>query len=324
MWQAIRPRTLKQLSFVRGFHQQSIIRAHELSKRAIVKVWGTDASPFLQGLMTNDIKHLDEDGNLSMYCMFLNTQGRVLYDAIIYSQRENGSYLLECDATYAQQLAKHLTMYKVRRKVNVAVDDTFKPWVFFDQPPDDLTREALVSRDPRVKELGWRVLINSEKTHTQLANCVVDKVDHYTELRYKLGVGEGADDMPIGACFPLECNCDYLHGVSFHKGCYLGQELTARTYHTGVIRKRVMPIVLQHPCELLEKDATITDETGHKVGKLRSYLSGTTYGLGLLRIQQVLAAKELKVDSNLITTHRPSWWPIEAPKERSQLDASSH
>ncbi|KAI9559684.1 hypothetical protein GHT06_013689 [Daphnia sinensis] len=326
MWRRVQVVNLRALvaRSVRLVHQQCVVNAQELKERGIVKVSGKDAGPFLQGLMTNDIKHLDEKTKYSMYCMFLNTQGRILYDAIIYSPKESDSYLIECDTECLQPLVKHLSMFRVRRKITVAVEEKLRPWVLFDQPPEDLSKEVILSKDPRVKELGWRVLIDSDRSLSQLIqNLHVENADRYTELRYQLGIGEGYKDMPPGTCFPLEYNCDYLHGVSFHKGCYLGQELTARTYHTGVIRKRLMPVVFQQPLDPVNLETTVTDENGSRVGKLRGYLDGSIYGIGLLRIQQVLSASQLKIGTNLINTHRPTWWPIEAPKDRTQLDSSS-
>lgn len=326
MWRSIKAVALRSLttSSVRCVHQKCIINAQELTGRAIVKVSGVDAGPFLQGLMTNDIKHLDEEDNPSMYCMFLNPQGRILYDTIIHSAKESGCYLIECDKECTQSLAKHLTMFRVRRKVVVTVEESLKPWVLFNQPPEDLNNQVILSKDPRAKELGWRVLVDSNKSLSNLVeNLCVENIDRYTELRYKLGVGEGSRDMPPGTCFPLECNCDYLHGVSFHKGCYVGQELTARTYHTGVIRKRLMPVVFQQPSNSIQLDSTISDENGRRVGKLRGYLQGSVYGLGLLRIHQALSSSQLIIDSNPIQTHKPNWWPIEAPKDRTQLESSS-
>lgn len=299
--------------------RQCHIKAQELKNRTIAKVSGPDAGQFLQGLMTNDIKHLDEEDSASMYCMFLNTQGRVLYDAIIHSDRDLTSYLVECDTECSVALAKHLTMYRVRRKVTVTVEDSLRAWVLFDQPPEDLIKKTICSRDPRVKELGWRVVV--DKDLTRLADDIrLEGKDRYTELRYQLGVSEGCRDMPSGTSFPLECNCDYLHGVSFHKGCYLGQELTARTYHTGVIRKRMMPVVFQNAVPLSpsadDQSAAkiVTNENGTKVGQLRGSIAGSVYGLALLRMHQSLSSSQLAIDSHPITTHKPSWWPIEAPK----------
>jgi len=292
-------------------------KAQELKSRAIVQVQGPDAAQFLQGLMTNDITHLENDENKSLYCMFLNTQGRILYDSIIYNGREEGTYLVECDRDCASALVKHLSMYKIRRKVSVAVNESLKTWILFGEPPQSFAKEDLItSRDPRTAELKWRVVGREFGNDIEMVTT-----DEYTELRYRLGIGEGVADLPPGKSLPLECNCDYLHGVSFHKGCYIGQELTARTHHTGVIRKRLMPLRFDGP--LPSVDSIIRNETGRKVGKVRGVLPGSLNGLGLMRIQESVASLRLEIDSNAVTTHRPQWWPVEAPEDRSLLENSN-
>ncbi len=95
--------------------------------------------------------------------------------------------------------------------------------------------------DPRLEELGWRVLLGPGQELRPKENLELSEESEYKSLLYALGVGEGVADFPTGNSFPLESNGDYLHGISFQKGCYIGQELTARTHHTGVIRKRLMP-----------------------------------------------------------------------------------
>lgn len=291
-------------------------KAQQLTSRAVIRVSGPDAGPFLQGLMTNDIRHVEEENVQSMYCMFLNNQGRILYDALIYRGLSPGDFLVECDDECQSALLKHLTMYRIRKKVSVSPGSDLGVWALFEQPSTLKEGDFIVTRDPRMKELGWRVVGCKNLLNETLSSI---HEDEYSRLRYSLGVGEGARDLPPGTSFPLECNCDYLHGVSFHKGCYLGQELTARTYHTGVIRKRLMPLTFASPPEDLSVGNPVHDEKGSKIGKLRALTPGSVYGLGLLRIQQALSAVKLTVESSPVRTHRPSWWPIEAPKDRSQL-----
>ena len=291
-----------------------------LNHRSVIRVNGTNAGAFLQGLMTNDIQHLEEEQNKSMYCMFLNTQGRILYDTLIYRGKNQEDFLIECDSRCATPLLKHLLMFRVRRKVSAVIEEQLKIWTLFEEPPQTLLESSVtvISPDPRTKELGWRVISDSTPSNIH----ILDE-DKYTILRFKLGIGEGMDDLPPGTCFPLESNCDYLHGVSFHKGCYLGQELTARTYHTGVTRKRLMPLVFQNilPSKPhLTIGASVTSEGKTNVGKLRSLVPNSPYGLGLLRIQQALSSSNLEVESLPVSTHRPSWWPLEAPKDRNQLE----
>ena len=102
-----------------------------------------------------------------------------------------------------------------------------------------------------------------------------------------------------------------MHGVSFHKGCYIGQELTARTHHTGVVRKRLMPLEFDQPLKTQTEE--ILDSEGKSAGKVRNIVGNV--GLGLLKIDQVLSSPSLTVDGVTSKTWKPSWWPIEAKKK---------
>lgn len=296
---------------------RSIIKRNysQLLQRSLIQVGGPDAAPFLQGLMTNDIHHLEDATNKSLYCMFLNVQGRILHDALIYPF--NSSFLIETADQGGKDLLVHLNRYRIRRKVTLSLLDpnVWRVYHVSDESFENRSTDGvqIVSRDPRVKELGWRC-VTTNTFQEQLVDGA--EIDRYTELRYRLGVSEGAGDLKIASSFPLECNCDYLHGVSFHKGCYIGQELTARTHHTGVVRKRMMPIKFESPpIDGVDIDAPILNEKGANVGKVRALTKNGLYGLGLLRVQQALTASELRIGNLKISTERPAWWPIEAPKE---------
>ncbi|XP_001651016.2 putative transferase CAF17, mitochondrial [Aedes aegypti] len=302
-----------------------------LESRSILGVRGSDAVPFLQGLITNDMNHLLR-GSTSMYAMFLNTSGRVLYDSLIYrvDEKVGQHFLVECDTSVVEQLAKHLNLFRVRKKVEITKTD-MKMWVAFtaqnsthDQSPNIALKKAdingtLIFKDARLPELGYRLLTNSSTVLNDLKTHFSDEIDSpqngsFVQHRYSLGIGEGVINLPPGKCFPLENNCDYLHGVSFHKGCYIGQELTARTYHTGVIRKRLMPLIFDQPvdCGLLPEDAEIKTMEGQTVGKLRGYHK--TFGLGLLRIEKVISS-QLMIAGNTYhcKTFKPDWWLKEQP-----------
>ena len=109
----------------------------------------------------------------------------------------------------------------------------------------------------------------------------------------------------------LQLLTDYLHGVSFHKGCYLGQELTARTHHTGVIRKRIVPLSLsdEAPQSLTDnlEEVNVVTEAGKKVGKIKR-IQGRV-GLGLLRLKETFEAEKLTVDGITVKALKPGWWP---------------
>ncbi|XP_046480006.1 putative transferase CAF17 homolog, mitochondrial [Neodiprion pinetum] len=335
-----------------------------LSKRSLLRVSGTESSSFLQGLITNDMRHLDE-GKASMYTMFLNTKGRVMFDAILYRTHEIGVYLLECDSRALMSVQKHLKLYRVRRKIDIDdLSNEMKVWALFDPdkasieswnaganitkkiklegqifPCDSLVdivdtssskviENIRIYPDPRFSGLGFRILSDlGTQTGDIVARIDPDTVESkevstgYRSLIYKLGIGEGCDDLPPGKALPLESNCDYLHGVSFHKGCYIGQELTARTYHTGVVRKRLMPITLESsPPEPIQYDQSITDESEKSIGKLRGHVNEN--GLGLVRIAEALTAQSLRISGLKGKALKPVWWPQEAPKESASIGKS--
>ncbi|KFB49913.1 hypothetical protein ZHAS_00017944 [Anopheles sinensis] len=327
---------------------QKPLTLQPLADRSFIRVHGTDSASFLQGLMTNDMRHFEHCG--AIYSMFLKANGRVFCDALIYKRPkgEQHDYLLECDSSVAVRLEKHLRLYRLKKKVDVVADETFRLWVAFrdgvtheetpsseetssDKNLPDATDQLHPFRDPRLTRLGYRVLSSNgteNEAMEQLHKMFPGASDSsnplsYTAFRYALGVGEGGENLPDGKCFPLECNCDYLHGVSFHKGCYIGQELTARTYHTGVIRKRLMPLEFNEPLPPVSRDvppealrdAEIKNRDGAVVGKLRG-LAGNL-GLGLLRIEKVLPDGQLSLnvagvsDPIACRTRKPFWWPKE-------------
>lgn len=124
------------------------------------------------------------------------------------------------------------------------------------------------------------------------------------------GMPEGVRDLPPGEALPLESNLTFLNGISFSKGCYIGQELTARTHHTGVIRKRLMPLSLSVPLENLLPGGAIESPQGKPAGKLRSGVG--KLGLGLVRLNH--AKETLRVSSTqggkvTLTASVPDWWP---------------
>jgi len=326
-----------------------------LDKRQLFRINGPDTPKFLQGLITNDIDHLDHrigTGARSIYALLLNSQGRVLYDVIIHKTTDVSSpledhqcdLLVECDKASAPDLIKHLKIYRLRKKLEITdLSGELEPWVVFPDPEDfspaeisfethrahdpetvtnvgcveaPVVKDGSVYKDPRLTALGWRVIL-PKGSDCQLEHTADMSSSKYIGLRYKLGVGEGVTDLPPGNCFPLESNADYLHGVSFHKGCYIGQELTARTHHTGVIRKRLMPLVFDKPVEddRLSPDSGMETSKGQRVGKFRGRTG--VYGLGLLRVAESLAADCLRVKDvdNAVGTFKPFWWPVELPKE---------
>lgn len=343
-----------------GGHQRYAVRhgstqidgktLEHLSDRGVLRVSGNEASAFLQGLITNDIQHLEE-GAPNIYTLFLNIRGRVMCDAIVYKSEETNLYYVECDSQIIESLQRHLKMYRVRRKIDIEyVGDKINVWSMFGStnhlgngvasndmgkhklegmifPCGTLNNKAskfvdnvMIYEDPRLPDLGLRILAESRVDgheiikHLNTDVTLLKNLGDYKAFRYKLGVGEGIHDLPPGKALPLEINCDYLHGISFHKGCYIGQELTARTYHTGVVRKRLMPLLFDDVVDKpLGYDEKILNESGNAVGKFRGCV--TKYGLGLMRINESLSARQLNVSGINVKIVKPAWWPQESQKE---------
>ncbi|XP_059053367.1 putative transferase CAF17 homolog, mitochondrial [Achroia grisella] len=314
----------------RHVHTQNSRILYPLESKKLLKINGNDAPVFLQGLITNDMRHFEE-GARSMYAMFLNNKGRVLYDTLIHKW-VNDAFMIECDKNVHSMLQRHLKLYKLKRLVDIEdVSDQFRIWALI-SPIEKIDTQIEykskidIYKDPRLSDLGYRVVSSKSINETQIVDILGNdvKIDYdengYKYLRYSLGVSEGAKDLPPGMCFPLEVNCDYLHGVSFHKGCYIGQELTARVYHTGVIRKRIMPLKFNNKInDSLEQDTVITlsGQTKSNIGKLKSYI--WDYGLGLVRIKEALDVKVVRVGKHTAEIIKPVWWPLEAPKEKVVL-----
>ncbi|KAF4523772.1 hypothetical protein B566_EDAN013600 [Ephemera danica] len=306
--------TIKSRTYSSG---SSVVTCIErLTKRSLLRVSGNEAAPFLQGLITNDMRHLEE-GSPAMFCVFLNTKGRVLYDSIVYHPpRENDVFYVECDADASPALQRHLKLYRVRKKIDIEdIGNTNTIWVAYGETGIESKNDDLfIVRDPRLKDLGYRIIA---PTTIDVVSDLGGKISNdYENMRYRLGVGEGTEELPPGNCFPLEVNCDYLHGVSFHKGCYIGQELTARTHHTGVVRKRLMPLQYERCQDLPQPDSIVLGPGERNVGKVRK-LNAQGHGLALLRVAEVLKSPDdLLVGTLQVKTQRPSWWPAEVSKDR--------
>ncbi|XP_015669779.2 putative transferase CAF17, mitochondrial [Protobothrops mucrosquamatus] len=302
-----------------------------LSHRALLRLQGPETIPFLQGLLTNDVTPFAEVGGVApraLYAHALNVQGRCLYDVIAYRLHENKQeephVLLECDAGLLDSFRKHLKLYKIRRKLDLSPCPGLSLWAVIPKEPSEglpkqnADQAVVLTADPRVKIMGWRLIIRKEVNPLEIfPGCRLGELKDYHRHRYQQGVPEGTKDLPYGTALPLESNLVYLNGVSFTKGCYIGQELTARTHHMGVIRKRLLPIQLLPlmPFESLTEGTEIVTESGKSAGKFRA--GENEFGIALLRLATTKGPLRLKLadDSQVtVTASIPKWWPQPANK----------
>ncbi len=185
-----------------------------------------DVPAFLQGLVTNDVK-----GALPVWTALLSPQGKVLFDFLVWP--DGDGLLLDCEASAADALAKRLTLYRLRRKIGIArADDLAVHW------ENHLGDGG--ARDPRLSALGQRWIAPSSD-----ADVAAD--DAWLAHRLSLAVTEGQAE--LGDVLWLECNAVDLNGVSFTKGCYVGQENTARMNWRQKVNRRLLVVPLDRSDE---------------------------------------------------------------------------
>lgn len=222
-----------------------------LASRGVLAVEGKDARKLLQGLVTSDVAKLDADCP-PQHAAFLSAQGRVLFPDAYLVGGPDGSVLVDIDKTQLPALVKHLKKYKLRSKAKMrdASDDVAVFAVGGEHAASSVARAAAAAcdggawTDPRLACLGARVLHRRDSSLPDWLDASAEASEELHALQLALlGVPNGSRELPSGDALPLEANLDLLNGVSFAKGCYLGQELTARTHFRGVVRKRLVPVV---------------------------------------------------------------------------------
>ena len=228
-------------------------KVYILEDRAILFIQGRDAKDFLQNIITNDINKVNEFN--SLFASILTPQGKYLFDFLIIKHK-NG-YFLDCEKIQADKLFNQLTLYKLRSKVEIInLSNEFvvaaiskDKFLEFDKAKalSGLTiryREDPVVLDPRNKELGARIIINLEKLYLSLKklNLTSSNVDEYYELSHQLGIAQIDTEKLKNQIFGIECNFEELNGIDFQKGCYVGQENTARIKLKNKLIKRLFPI----------------------------------------------------------------------------------
>jgi len=240
----------------------------------------------------------------------LNAKGRVMFDILLYDLGDD-QILIECDRELSPKVFKHMSMYKIRKKVELIKDPDFQiGHLLGDLTENDvydykLNGKDLSFWDPRQVKFGKRTL-------KPIENVISASLEDYTDARYKIGIAEGSNEIEFGKSFPLEYNLDHLSGISFHKGCYLGQELTARTFHTGVTRKRIVPFQL--PLNWSSDETEFRNAKGRRAGKLIC-TNKNGNSLAMLRVENV--DKPIKLGDHTIEIAAPSWWKRNDPKTLS-------
>ena len=217
-----------------------------LPHRSVVAVGGPDRAEFLQGLISNDTAKVGP--GRAIWAALLTPQGRFLNDMFVVEDA-SGTFLMETERERAPALAKKLKMYTLRSKVTVEDRSAaMEVAVVFGPGAEKLlpVTGATGFVDPRLPELGVRVLAPVGQTAAVLGLGEAT-VAEYEALRLRLGVPDGSRDLTVEKALLLESGFDELHGVDWQKGCYMGQELTARTKYRGLIKRRLFPVRIDGP-----------------------------------------------------------------------------
>ena len=254
-----------------------------LTQRGVIEVTGADRIDFLQGLVSNDVA-LAAPGH-PVFAAFLTPQGKWLADFLIFADGDR--LLLDAEAGQVAMLVQKLSRFRLRMKVALAdVSDVLGVYVGWDGPPP-----AGASPDPRLPALGWRLIAPPGLATTASA-------DDWDAHRLALGVPDGSRDLESDKTVLLEAGYDELAGISWTKGCYMGQELTARTKYRGLLKRRLVRVegVMPAPGTPILRD-------GVEVGTMRS--GRGEVGLAVLRLDAMGAA--LTADGAALRAAPPDW-----------------
>ena len=283
-----------------------------LAERGVLELSGPDVRPFLQGLLTNDLDRLT--AGRAIWAALLTPQGRCLFDFALVE--DDGRVLLDGERARLAELVRRLTLYRLRAAVELR--DASAGWVVLALPgPAALARlgvpaergacrrdgEAILLVDPRLAELGLRVLLPEGAVEGFLARHRLERAgaEPWDRHRLRLGVPDGSRDLVPEKALALEANLLELDAVSLSKGCFVGQELTARMAHRTLLRRRLLPVRVRGP---LPAPGTPVLAQGREQGEVRS--GRDDRALALLRLE-ALGAGPLDAGEARLAPVPPAW-----------------
>ncbi len=283
-----------------------------LENRGVLKLGGADLRSFLQGIISNDVTKIS--AKQVIWSAFLTPQGKFLHEFFLAQApaMEEEIFLLDCERERRADLKKRLSMYRLRSKVTIEDADAdyevaavigpgaLTALDLSAEPGSAQAREGgVVFTDPRLSALGARAILPRSSA---LAGFDSGSQADYDGLRISLGVPDGSRDMEVDKSILLECGFNELNGVDWDKGCFMGQELTARTKYRALIKKRLLPIRFAGGAP---EPGTAVLSDGKEVGTIRSVANGM--GLALLRLDRLEGGAALVAGSTRVTPERPDW-----------------
>jgi hypothetical protein len=294
------------------------LRYHLPPDRAVIAVAGEDRQAFLQGLVSNDTAKVSADR--AIYATLLTAQGRFLFD--LFLAEHGGRYLVDCSAPRRAELVKRLSMYRLRSKVTIA--DADADWVtalvFGDGASAALGLSGgagaatsigggVAYVDPRLPDLGVRLILPRATARAALEGLsAAEDADGaaYHRLRIGLGVPDAARDLTPEKSILLENGFDELDAIDWQKGCYMGQELTARTRYRGLVRKRLLPVRIEGTPPTPGTPLMLGDQ---ELGEMRGASADGTLGLAMIRLEALSgnSAPTFHAGTAKLTPDVPRW-----------------
>ena len=292
----------------------NIKNVYILDDRAILYINGEDAKNFLQNLISNDINKVNETS--TCFTSLLSPQGKFLFEFIIIKHKSG--YLIDCEKSQADGLYKQLNIYKLRSKVEILnlsnefVVSAFSQEKFLTfQEAQDIPgftlkyREDPIFLDPRNKQLGARLIINLEKLYLSLKKLDLHdaNISEYYFYSHKLGIVPKDLNKLQNKLFGIECNYEELNGIDFKKGCYVGQENTARIKLKNKLSKRLLPI------DLVEGELTQDESIYFKDNEIGKVLIEKEYPFALIKYQNenFIENSDFKTKEASIKINKPDW-----------------
>lgn len=263
-------------------------RIAHLTSRALIRVSGPDARPFLHNLLTQDVETIAE-GELRFGAL-LSPPGRLLFDLFIHGEADGVK--LDVDAGRRDALIQRLSMYKLRANVAVEADDrpVFVGWA------GAVEGFAVDPREPALggRRYGDAVEVNATE-------------DDWQAHRLAVGVPDPTADAPSDKTYPIEADFDLLNGIDFQKGCFIGQETTSRMKRRGAIKNRMLPLTFDGPAPAFGAEVLLNGTL--RAGEVLSGRDGVA--MALVRLDRLDG--ELTVDGRAVRVRRPDWLPEPAP-----------
>lgn len=274
----------------------------ELTGRGVLTLTGKDRVSFLQGLVSNDVSAAAP--GRAVWAALLTPQGKFRHDFFIIPQ-DDSTLLIDCEGgDRLMDLGQTLRRYVLRADVQLGIATDLACYAIWDTAVPSSTTQGLLYPDPRLPAMGFRLLAARDRGLQQLTALGYDEKSRidWDALRIRLGIPDGARDMPLDKAILLENGFDELGGIDWQKGCYMGQELTARTKYRGLVKKRLLPVRIegQPPAE----GSAITSED-RDAGTLFSVVGQR--GLALLRLDALKKEAPLVASGALLIPEIPDW-----------------